>query len=218
VATEYRYHDRADFAVDVVLMGEDELRDELSDLVQVYRTNHFNSADMQTNEDRTQQEKKLKVAHDTLEAMFANRPWSRMLRSQNISSSQVLETLLAWARDLNPASRIETHTVVNTLEECSDLLGKLTSTTTSTGENEARGSAALWPYIKKIRCVLAFLRDERKCKMKAKHCHSVCLNAFILSKGLVLVDLPGRSITSPSRLLFTASARRAASMTDFSWS
>ncbi|KAK3331432.1 hypothetical protein B0H66DRAFT_546532 [Apodospora peruviana] len=85
----------------------------------------------------------------------------------------VLETLLRWARERNPVAR---QSIVNTAEECSTKLMHLTSE-----EASPQGPAA-WPYIKKI---------------------SVSLNAHILSKGLVLVDLPGLRDLNSARLSIT---------------
>ncbi|KAK0742907.1 hypothetical protein B0T18DRAFT_489791 [Schizothecium vesticola] len=83
---------------------------------------------------------------------------------------EVVETLLSWARERNPVAR---QSIAPTAEECSATLMRLTSE-----EASPQGPAA-WPYIKKI---------------------SVSLNAHILSKGLVLVDLPGlRDLNSARR-------------------
>lgn len=84
--------------------------------------------------------------------------------------SGVVETLLSWARERNPLAR---QSIANTPEECSAQLTQLTS------EEASPQGPAIWPYIKKI---------------------SVLLNAHILSKGLVLVDLPGlRDLNSARR-------------------
>ncbi|KAK3367927.1 hypothetical protein B0H63DRAFT_490012 [Podospora didyma] len=85
---------------------------------------------------------------------------------------QVVETLLGWARE---RSSVAGQKIAPTFKECSAQLIWLTS------EETSPQGPAVWPYIKKI---------------------SVFLNAYILSKGLVLVDLPGlRDLNSARRVI-----------------
>ncbi len=81
-----------------------------------------------------------KLAWDTLEAMFADRVTSALLR--NNSTRRVVETLM----DLRRVRDIDGNTVAESLEDCSNLLTRLTS-----DRGGAQGGPAAWPYIKKIR-------------------------------------------------------------------
>ncbi|KAH6842290.1 hypothetical protein B0I37DRAFT_381596 [Chaetomium sp. MPI-CAGE-AT-0009] len=172
VVTEYYHHPRGDFTVDVVLFSEEEIQQQVRDLVHAYRHNYFHSRDMELREDRRHWEKRAKLAEDTFKAMFADRFTSALLRSDN-SEDMIVETYLNWAMDLRPSREFGGHTVTDSLEECSRLLMRLTS-----DRDRAEGPKS-WPYIKKIR---------------------VSLDAYILSKGLVLVDLPGlRDLNSARR-------------------
>ncbi|KAK3903178.1 hypothetical protein C8A05DRAFT_43557 [Staphylotrichum tortipilum] len=171
VVTEYRHHDRADFAVEVVLFTEAELTEQLRKMVQAYRHNFF-YADQMSNEDRNHSADQATLACDTLKAMFADRFTTAFL--ENNRTRTVVETLMNWAMDLRPARYMQGNDVAESLEDCSNLLMRLTS-----DRGAAQGGPAAWPYIKKIR---------------------VFLNAYILSRGLVLVDLPGlRDLNSARR-------------------
>ncbi|KAH6887646.1 hypothetical protein B0T10DRAFT_490140 [Thelonectria olida] len=88
------------------------------------------------------------------------------------SPTEVLTRLESWAADARP-SEISSRQSYDTLESCSARLMELSS------EPRLKNSPAKWPFIRKVR---------------------VCLNAHILSKGLVLVDLPGlRDLNSARR-------------------
>ncbi|KAK4249146.1 hypothetical protein C7999DRAFT_39705 [Corynascus novoguineensis] len=172
VVTEYRHHDSADFVVDVVVFTEDELQDQFRNMVHAYRYNYFHSADMESQEERLHWADQAKLASDTFKAMFGDRFTADLLCSVN-SETRIVRTLLRWAVDSSPIRDIDKHAVKNSLEDCSELLMKLTS------DHGAAHGPAHWPYIKNI---------------------SVHLDSYIVSKGLVLVDLPGlRDLNSARR-------------------
>ncbi|CCT71849.1 uncharacterized protein FFUJ_09011 [Fusarium fujikuroi IMI 58289] len=84
----------------------------------------------------------------------------------------VLERLTSWASDARPPLRTWTGL---SPQACSDVLMELSS------EPASRDSPATWPYIRSIK---------------------VFLNAHILSRGLILVDLPGlRDLNSARRYI-----------------
>lgn len=185
VVTEYRYHEADNFSVDVHPFSTDELRAQFGDMVSSYRHNYFASEHMDTADERRSWEERSKLALDTLGAMFRGRLTENLLRSEAVPEEDVVETLLAWAAELGPGTDHTSHTV-DTLEQCADLLARLTSEEqTATGSR--RGGVATWPYIKTI---------------------TVSLNAYILSKGLVLVDLPGMSFIPPQRNVLTEAGLR----------
>lgn len=145
VVTEYRHHDRADFAVEVVLFTEADLTEQLHKMVKAYRHNFFYAAQMEP-EDRKHSADQARLACDTLQAMFADRFTTAFL--QHNRTLTVVETLMNWAMDLRPAHYMHRNDVVQSLEDCSNLLMQLTS-----DRGAAQGGPAAWPYIKKIRCV-----------------------------------------------------------------
>ncbi|KAK5636992.1 hypothetical protein RRF57_012704 [Xylaria bambusicola] len=106
-------------------------------------------------------EKRAGIARDTFQAMF---PGTFIDKSTLIRDTEQgsLSTLNSWVQSFDQ-SRIPERQSELGLEECSSLLMQLSSDVPS-------GGTSLWPWIKKIK---------------------VYSDAHILSKGLILVDLPG---------------------------
>ncbi|KAK8062187.1 hypothetical protein PG997_014284 [Apiospora hydei] len=161
VATEYHFHGRDDFIVEVHRFTQEEVEDQLARLLQAHRNFHLNELTL-VGEEREHYEEMARVAQHTFEVMFRNhfRNGSRLTR---MTETEGLEMLYGWLSEVSPSFEDTSHTTHN-IDDCSNLLARLTSE-----EVQADGPAE-WPFIKKI---------------------NVYLKAQILSKGLVLVDLPG---------------------------
>lgn len=168
VVTEYHHHDDDGFAIEVELFTMDEITEHLKEMLQSYR--HFHShEDEMDSEDRKDFEEKADRAQDTFHSMFRNRMNdSRFLLDQ--TEAAALRKLTAMATESRPSS-IGARSAGLTLKTCSALLMGYSS------EKTAAGEPAIWPYIRKIK---------------------VFSNAYILSKGLILVDLPGKCFRSSS--------------------
>ncbi|KFA48769.1 hypothetical protein S40293_01516 [Stachybotrys chartarum IBT 40293] len=162
VVTEYRYHDRDAFIVDAELFSESELQTQLRTMLKAYRYYHSHMSELE-GEEKRDCEAKSKLAEDTFRTMFRDRLASDKGLLLDRSLKSTLATLMLWALDSRPTS-FRGEKVCHTSQECSDLLQSLTS------ESSSKTEPTFWPYIRKIK---------------------VYLNAYILSKGLVLVDLPG---------------------------
>lgn len=142
---------------------------------------------MDTDEERRHWKERADLARDTFQAMFRGRFNVSFLQGGQ-SEDEMLDTLLGWGADLKPDD-LDEPLVCHTLSECSASLMALTSEVDST-------KPATWPYIRKIRCVLLHGIQWRS----TNPAPSVSINAHILSKGLVLVDLPGlRDLNSARR-------------------
>ncbi|KAK0617536.1 hypothetical protein B0T14DRAFT_435213 [Immersiella caudata] len=161
VVTEYRYHSAESFRIDVDLFDEAELTIQVTNMLEDYRHFFLHSSEMENDEERKHWKDRADLACDTFQAMFRGRFSAAFLQSQQ-PQEQLVATLFAWMRDMRPRG-LDNPLLSCTLVECSNSLMSLTSEVDSSGP-------AAWPYIKKI---------------------TVSLNAHILSKGLVLVDLPG---------------------------
>ncbi|KAK2054164.1 hypothetical protein LY76DRAFT_523077, partial [Colletotrichum caudatum] len=170
VVTEYHHHARDDFVVEVELFDRDELTNQIDELLTSYRHFHLHATKM-TKEDRVEEaEEQAKVALDTFRAMFRGRLGDGAFLAGG-PDEDVRSTLRSWLDETYPQDD-EKYTV-GEAEACSRLLMRLTSETAGAHE------PAVWPYIKTIK---------------------VFLNSHILSKGLVLVDLPGlRDVNSARR-------------------
>lgn len=92
------------------------------------------------------------MASDTFKAMFGDQFIPNSLCWGN-SETRIVRTLLRWAVDSSPIRDTDKHVVGASLEDCSELLMRLSS------DYGAAGGPAYWPYIKKIRYVVSQLRQ-----------------------------------------------------------
>ncbi|KAM6517873.1 hypothetical protein FSOLCH5_006643 [Fusarium solani] len=150
----------------------DELREQLTGMLQSYRHHHLHSNEIEPDE-RRDVEDSANFARDTFRAMF--RGWltdEAFLIDQ--PAQDVLETLFQWASRARPSVFITKQSGLSQ-DACSKALMELAS------EPPSRNQPAQWPYIRSTK---------------------VFLNAHILSRGLILVDLPGlRDLNSARRMI-----------------
>ncbi len=143
MVTEYHYHDRDNFLIDVELFGIDELMEQATDLLQSYRRFHLNAERMADEDGRNHFEDRAKVAEDTFKAMFRGRLDDEEFL-QTEPEDAVLATLRSWIQVLRP-SQINGRLPAASLADCSSRLIQLTSEVAGAQE------AAVWPYIKGIK-------------------------------------------------------------------
>ncbi|EXK95623.1 hypothetical protein FOQG_04173 [Fusarium oxysporum f. sp. raphani 54005] len=173
VVTEYHYHNRDTLDIRVNLFSIEELQDQLGRLLQVYRTFELHRDEITDAAERQDMEANAKVAKDTFQAMFRGRLTDEACLIRE-SYGDVLDRLTRWAADARPSPLRTYHTGLSP-QACSNTLMELSS------EPASRDSPATWPYIRSIK---------------------VFLNAHILSRGLILVDLPGlRDLNSARRII-----------------
>ncbi|KAF3809574.1 hypothetical protein GCG54_00012860 [Colletotrichum gloeosporioides] len=170
VVTEYHYDMRDDFQVDVELFTQDDLMEQVTHLLQSYRRFHLHAEEMTVADGLEEAKEHASVARDTFRALFRGRLGNEAFLTTE-PEGFVLWTFRRWLEDGVPELGGSHNR--SSKESCSDFLIQLTS--------EAPGSQgpAIWPFVRKIK---------------------VFLDAHILSKGLVLVDLPGlRDLNSARR-------------------
>ncbi|KAI1821480.1 hypothetical protein F4861DRAFT_541892 [Xylaria intraflava] len=173
VVTEYHFHDGTgptSFALEVDCFSTDEIEAQLRDLLQEYRHFHLDRDSLEPTEIEDLK-KRAEIALHTFQAIFRGLLVDDSMLTRD-TESNVLDTFHDWLQDAQPFIPLDRQ-YTSTLEDCSSRLLPLSSETTSDE------SIAVWPWIKKIK---------------------VYVNAHILRKGLILVDLPG--------LLDANSARR----------
>ncbi|KAF1809509.1 hypothetical protein P152DRAFT_441705 [Eremomyces bilateralis CBS 781.70] len=172
VVTEFHHHNRDDFIIVVDYFNEAEITDQFRDLLDGYRRYHLR--DQSDPEDGGEGFREhAALARDTFRAAFG----TRLRRNEGFLLDEPMATplnrLLDWAKELDTPLRdgdvnAQRRHMATTAEACSTRLMELTSS------SERDGGA--WPFICKI---------------------SIYLKAYILSKGLILADLPGlRDINS----------------------
>ncbi|KAM7213793.1 nuclear GTPase SLIP-GC 3, partial [Rhypophila decipiens] len=180
VATEYHYHEHDNFIIAIDLFTAEELQTQLTEMVRAYRRQHLGPPPIDLEEQKDMADG-AEIAIDTFQAMFRGRnefAQGRFVLS-NEPEETILSTMLLWARELVYDNHgISDNMTVDTVKDCSEALANLTSErdnpqepniNTGSPERNHRGHPH-WPFIKKVR---------------------VYVNAHILSKGLILVDLPG---------------------------
>jgi hypothetical protein len=122
-------------------------------------------------------QKRADLALHTFKASFRGRFERNLDELRNMDFDWTIGKLLEWAQELLPSpsedgNNHKSETLSNQ-EECAARLRALTS---ESGVPES----CLWPFIKKLK---------------------VYVNAYILSKGLVIADLPGKRVVSFNSLL-----------------
>lgn len=167
VPTEYRYHDKDDFAVKVEQFSREEFEGQLTELVRSYR--YFHLCKLQEQE-KQGCEKKENLARDTFQSIFRGEPINYEFLL-NLSEGDAIGTMIAKASQRWPRDISET-LISPDAPETSKILMNLTS------ERLSSRDPPIWPFIKKV---------------------SVYLKAHILSKGLILVDLPGLRDSNTAR-------------------
>ncbi|KAM0324397.1 hypothetical protein ACHAQA_008179 [Verticillium albo-atrum] len=140
-ATEYHYHDRNDFRVEVILFSQDDIDNQVRDLLRAYR--QFHRSRSSTAEQPANLEEEARIATDTFKSMFRGqlRDLSCLHEESEEDAQQRLHRLSTQARP----THLERPFTCDTLDECSQLLENLSS------ERLAAQEPAVWPYIKKIR-------------------------------------------------------------------
>lgn len=172
VVTEYHYHGEDDFVIEVEKFNTGELHEQLAELLGCYKNFHLHGESLDE-EARKDLEARANIALDTFQAMFRGNIQDEDWLIEE-SQDAILEQFHEWmASATSSGLQSPSRQVATSLEECSSLLMQLTS------EVPDARVPATWPYIRKIK---------------------VFLKAHILSKGLVLVDLPGlRDLNSARR-------------------
>ncbi|KAI0404069.1 hypothetical protein F4802DRAFT_568804 [Xylaria palmicola] len=172
---EYHFHAEERIAIEVEQFAEDEMMTQLEDHLNDYRHFHLNRDSLASESSRdseryTDFEDRATLAMDTFRAVFGGR---RVNNNRLISGTEehVLELFRRWIQESGPAN-VPRRQGGLTNDECSAILIRLTS------ENASASGPATWPWVKKIK---------------------VYLNAYILRKGLILVDLPGLEDSNAAR-------------------
>lgn len=150
VVTEYHYHADDFLTIDVEWFTADELRSQLSDLLEDFR--HFHLREDEIDADSYEDCKtRAELARDTFQAMFRGKLTGEafLLEDGSESQAQILATLMSWADEAG-SSNMQYQTQHQSQQACSDALMTLTSEVPS---QTAAPTPATWPYIKKIKLV-----------------------------------------------------------------
>ncbi|KAK0375078.1 hypothetical protein CLIM01_07570 [Colletotrichum limetticola] len=176
VVTEYHHKDGDAFTIDVELFSQDELMDQMKELLQSYRMFHLNAGELRRNDGAAtvvDLEEQANVARDTFRSMFRSQLASEDFLI-NEEEATVLRAFRSWLRRMDLP--LEGRHEKPSRDSCAAFLTYLTSESIDTR------TPAVWPFVRKIK---------------------VFLPSHILSKGLILVDLPGLRDSNSARRLIT---------------
>lgn len=163
----------------------DDLRQQFEELLTALRDfqllpEHHNGSeeDKKTEHERQRLQKKAELAMETFRTSFGERLNDMPGILSSTPFQDAIAKMMEWASQLLP-DRAE-RTTFSTIEECSSWLKHVTSLTASCLPNgDVR---TCWPFIQKVQ---------------------VYLNAYILSKGLIISDLPGLRDLNSARQAIT---------------
>ena len=179
------YHDSDKFIIHVEYFSLPELKHQFEHLLSAYRNNE--TIDLGANPTKRQEEvienkegldQKANLALQTFKAIFHQELQKDPKVLIDDDFDDAIEKMMDWVQVLLPKSQEQES--FDTVDQCADRLATLTSETQGTSSHSALGSR--WPLVKSMR---------------------VYLRAVILSKGLILADLPGLRDSNPVRAKIT---------------
>ncbi|KAF2710421.1 hypothetical protein K504DRAFT_405554 [Pleomassaria siparia CBS 279.74] len=164
VVTEYHYHEQDAFIIQVEYFTLDQLRSQLDELLHAYRDYEALTPNTNiTDKEREALKKKANLASSTFSASFKRRIAQIPGILLSFPFDQALETMIGWASE----TLRRQETMPERFERITQFSSRLSQLTSETDD---ASQTSFWPFIQKIR---------------------VYLKAHILSKGLVIADLPG---------------------------
>lgn len=163
----------------------DELKIQFEELLRAYRdyqllprNSRSTEEDEEDESERTRLQNKANLARDTFRASFGERLDQMPTVLSSLPFEQAVETMVEWTSQILP--RREMQESFSTVEGCSTRLRELGSESDGPSPNGA--SQVYWPFIHKLR---------------------VHLRAYILSRGLIIADLPGLRDLNSARKAIT---------------
>jgi len=175
------FHDQEDLIINVDYFSLEELKQQFEELLRAYRdfdlflTNQGNQ-DNGNKEHTENLKKRRELADATFRAAFQTRLDQMPTVLSTMPFDQAIDQMVSWASQQIP--RHGSQEVFHTVDECSSRLRALTSAS----EESSPEAQTYWPLIRKLR---------------------VYLNAYILSKGLIITDLPGLRDLNSARKAIT---------------
>ncbi|CAI6339182.1 unnamed protein product [Periconia digitata] len=172
VATEYHYHARDDFVVEVNYFDEEELRLQYEEMLRVYRNHTFSQYqdDKITRDDDNSKEGSATIAITILKESFGEKLNSTPSILSELDFFDAINELVCWASLLLKSHSNSKRMSFVRVEDCSAKLVELTSPRSTFSQAHMSVPACPWPFIKNLK---------------------VYSKSYILSQGLILVDLPG---------------------------
>lgn len=185
--TEYHFHEQDDFLVRVDYFSLEQLRQQFEELLRAHRDfeesrsrRGRSSGDNTSDHDMGQLEKKSELALETFKACFGEKLRETPGIISTMTFQRAISTMIDWAFTLLPNQAEQMS--FSAIAECSSWLRDISSESRPESHLQSSNARPSWPLIQKIR---------------------VYLKANILSKGLIIADLPGLRDLNSARQAIT---------------
>lgn len=185
--TEYHFHEQDDFLVRVDYFSLQQLRQQFEELLRAHRDfeesrsrRGRSSGDNTSDHDMGQLEKKSELALETFRACFGEKLREKPGIISTMTFQRAISTMIDWAFTLLPKQAEQMS--FSAIAECSSWLRDISSESRPESYLQSSNARPSWPLIQKIR---------------------VYLKASILSKGLIIADLPGLRDLNSARQAIT---------------
>jgi hypothetical protein len=179
------FHERDDFTIHVDYFTLHELTRQFEELLRAHRDYQLLLKASKSNDEDGDGEsggkalrRKADLATQTFQAIFREKLDENPNALSSMGFDRAVGLMVDWASELLP--RLQGQQSFGTIEQCSARLRELTSDSIDPSKNDV--SQTPWPFIRKI-CVY--------------------LHAYILSKGLIIADLPGLRDQNSARKAIT---------------
>lgn len=158
VVTEYHYHDRNDYSIEIDYFSLQELQTQFEQLLSSLREYNSTTASVPTamtaeeRENRENLKRKADLATSTFRASFRERLDNNPAVLDVVAFDEAIKTMMTWVSQVLPPlgsgeSDILSRESFDDIHQCSNRLKSLTS------ETEERDQACLWPFIRKLKFV-----------------------------------------------------------------
>ncbi|KAF1845874.1 uncharacterized protein K460DRAFT_366720 [Cucurbitaria berberidis CBS 394.84] len=167
VVTEYHYHDQNTFLIHIDHFTIDELQRQFQELLRAYRDYDSPPDDKSVGHDKDL-ERRAHLAGTTFRASFGQRLNENPGLLLDFPFQQAINMMVKWASQALTTSNQDGS--AHLPESFDDVRGCSARLQSLTSENNGASQGCPWTFVRKVR---------------------VYIRAYILSKGLIIVDLPG---------------------------
>jgi hypothetical protein len=151
VVTEYHFHDRDDYCIEIEYFTMQELRRQFEQLLGAYRQHKFPESPTMSAADREDLGKNAALAQSTFRASFRNKLDDRPEVLDTLPFSDAIDTMMGWVEQVLPRLGTQENSLRESFSDTNQCSNRLTVLASETDE---RDQAYSWPLIRKLKLVL----------------------------------------------------------------
>jgi predicted ATPase len=151
VVTEYHFHDRDDYFIEIDYFTMQELRSQFKELLGAYRQYESPEPPDMPAADREDLRKNAVLAQSTFRASFRNKLDDHPEVLGTLPLREAIDTMMGWVEQVLPRLSTQENSLresFSDINQCSNRLTVLAS------ETDERDQAYPWPFIRKLKLVL----------------------------------------------------------------